>query len=148
MNHYFIYIMVGLLIGCSKESPKKAAKEFKPPADGKITQEMASSYINASKYLMDAIARHEKEVQEFTKRYNISSGLDELSDSIYCSEHPEVMRSWNRLQERWKDSELKAYEKAGISEDEFNWIGGALTDTVNKDMQAYIAKQLELIIKK
>jgi len=136
-----------LLIGCSKESPKKEVKEFEPPADGRITQEMASAYIKASGYLMDAIAGHEKQMQEFTSRYKVSSDLSELSDSVYCSEHPEVIRSWNRLQERWKEAELKAYEKAGISEDEFNWVGGALTDTVNKEKQEWIAKQLEEIIK-
>lgn len=136
-----------LFIGCSKESPKGEAPEFKPPEDGRITMEKAKVYVTASTYLMDAISKHEKDMQGFAKRYNISEELSELFDSTYCKEHPEVVRAWERLQERWRSYELEAYKKAGINEEEFNWIGGALADTANAEIQNWIQEQLQQLYK-
>jgi len=41
-----------------------------------------------------------------------------------------------------------AYKSAGISEEEFNWIGGALTDTINSQVQKDVEKALSPQIKK
>ena len=136
-----------LLIGCSKESPNVKGSEFKPPEDGKITTERANVYVKASNYLMEAISKHEKNMQGFAKRYGIGEDLAELSDSTYCNEHPDIVTAWERLQGRWHSYELEAYKKAKISEEEFNWIGGALADTVNTEMQIWIQDQLQKLYK-
>jgi hypothetical protein len=36
----------------------------------------------------------------------------------------------------------EAYNTAGIAEEEFNWIGGALTDTINSGIQKEVEKAL------
>ncbi|MCK4353490.1 hypothetical protein KAW65_08810 [candidate division WOR-3 bacterium] len=145
MKRYFAYIVILLFIGCSEKSPKES--EFKPPEDGKITPEMVDAYVNASKYLMEAIALQEKEIEKFVHRHKIGDDLSEFSDSTYCNKHPQVLKAWQRLQERWSKFEFAAYKKAPISEAEFNWIGGALTDTVNKAIQIQIAQKLKEIIR-
>lgn len=152
------YFLAGVLIctsvvltGCKVEEQPKQAKEesmkFVPPSDGKITKEMADKYVNTSKYLLEAIAGHEKEIDRFTKDYRLNNDLRELSDSLYQKKHPEVIKAWDKLSDGWKRDEKAAYKKANISEDEFNWIGGALTDTLNKDVQKEIAKRLEALNK-
>lgn len=143
MKTLWLCVTILLFIGCSKESPKERMPKFNPPEDGRISVEKAKIYITASKHLMDAISKHEKDIQRFTVRYNISEDLSEISDSVYCRDHPEVIRAWERLQTRWRNYELKAYQKAGINEEEFNWIGGALADTVNAEIQEWIQEQLQ-----
>lgn len=148
MKGFIGTVVVLLFIGCSKETPKEESiPDFKPPEDGKITMERAKIYVIASKNLMDAISKHEKDTQGFSERYNISKELTELSDSTYCNEHPDVVRAWERLQSRWRNYELEAYKKAGISEGEFNWIGGALADTANAEIQLWIQEQLQQLYK-
>ncbi len=144
MKCFSAIFFILLLIGCAGESPKdKKASEFTRPENGKITQKQAGYYVNASSNLMNAIKKHEEDIQEFIKRYHLKDDLFELSDSVYCEEHPEVTRTWNRLQKRWKNDELKCYKLAGLNEENFNWIGGALADTVNKDIQKWIQTELE-----
>lgn len=145
MRRFLVPLFILLFIGCGEEVPKEEkGSEFKPPETGKVTEEQARKYVDAAKYLMEAIERHEDDIQEFTRRYRLSADLSELSDSAYCKEHPEVMRTWTRLQDRWNQDELKAYKRAGISEDEFNWIGGALADTINQEIQVWVQGQLRI----
>lgn len=145
MKGFFTLLVFALFVGCSEEKPKEQVKEFTPPADNKITQQMADAYLKASKYLMEGIKKQEAAVKQFTKRWNLSEDLSELSDSTYCDEHPEVLRAWERIQGQWSRIEEEAYTKAGISEGEFNWIGGALADTLNADVQNWIQVQLQLL---
>ena len=133
-----------LLAGCGENKPREEAKKFTPPADNKITQAMADTYVKASKFLIEGIKKQEEAVKQFTKRWNLSEDLSELSDSTYCNEHPEVKRAWDRIQGQWDRLEKDAYEKAGISEEEFNWVGGALADTLNVDVQNWVQQQLQL----
>lgn len=148
MRIFLASLFVLLFIGCGEDIPKeKKGSEFKPPEDGKIAQEQADLYVKASSNLMDAIKKHEQDIQEFIKRYHLEDDLSEISDSVYCDEHPEVSRTWKRLQSRWKNDELKAYKFAGIGEEKFNWIGGALADTVNQEMQKWVQEQLEKLAK-
>ena len=148
MKCFSAILFILLFIGCAGESPEdKKASEFTRPEDGRIAQEQAESYVKASSNLMDAIGKHEQDIQEFIKRYHLKDDLFELSDSVYCEEHPEVTRTWNRLQKRWKNDELKCYKLAGINEEKFNWIGGALADTVNQDIQKWIQAELEKVAK-
>ncbi len=148
MRIFLTSLFVLLFIGCNGEVPEEKVEkvsEFNPPEDGKIAQEQVELYVKASSNLMDAIKKHEEDIREFIRRYRLKDDLFELSDSSYCKEHPEVTRTWKRLQDRWKRDELKAYKHAGISEEEFNWIGGALADTVNRDIQSWVQKQLEKV---
>lgn len=141
----WVYLVPILLLICCEitEAPKQIGKsKFTPPKDNKITKEMARSYIDASTYLLKAIASHEKFIEEFTNKYNLSHDLSELADSLYRETHQDVIRAWDELVRDWEKNEKNAYKKAGITEDEFNWIGGALTDPTNKDMQEEIAKTL------
>ena len=143
-----VYIVVLFLFwGCSnEESPEeKLAKKYVPPADGRITQEMVDAYVMASKYVMEAITNYQKAVEELAQRHKISS--DMLSDSTYLAKHPEVKRSFERSQGNWRKDEADAYKKAGIGEEEFTWIGSALTDTLNKDIQVQVEQRLADIIK-
>lgn len=142
MKSIFACIAVLLIIGCKGNTPKQ---EFKPPADNKITQDRAESYVKASGFLMDAIKRQEDALQKFIKRWSLSNDLSELSDSSYCEKHPEVTKSWARLQDQWRRAEIAAYGKASLSEDEFNWIGGALADTVNAGIQIWVQNQLKTV---
>jgi hypothetical protein len=147
MMRFWPIFVVFLFLGCSKESPKQKSVGFTAPEDGKIVMEQAKLYVNASRYLMGAISKHEKDMRGFASRYNISDDLSELSDSTYCDEHPDVVTAWERLQGRWKSYEMEAYQKAGIAEEEFNWTGGALADTVNAEIQSWVQEQLEELYK-
>jgi hypothetical protein len=148
MKYLSSFFIVLLMIGCSNQMPQEKTPKFTPPEDGKITKERAEVYVLASGYLMDAIMKHEKDMRGFAERYNLKEDLSELSDSLYCEEHPEIVKAWERIQKRWREYELEAYKKAGISEEEFNWIGGALADTVNREIQVWIQKKLEELHKK
>ncbi|MFA5033634.1 MAG: hypothetical protein WC614_11525 [bacterium] len=142
MKRLLAGIAVLVIVGCGNNStPPK--KEFTPPVDNKITTDKADSYVQASKFLMEAIKKQETSLQKFIKRWKLSNDLSELSDSTYTEKNPQVVKSWNRLQDQWRRAELSAYDKASLGEDEFNWIGGALADSINIDIQSRIQKQLQ-----
>jgi hypothetical protein len=144
MKKWAYLVPILLLISCEvTEGPRPARRSgFTPPKDNRITEEKARSYINASRYLLEAIANHEKSIEEFIKKYNLSRDLSELADSTYGEAHQDVVKAWDELVKDWGNSEKEAYRKAGVTEEEFNWIGGALTDSINKDIQEKIAKAL------
>lgn len=150
MKRWAYLISVLLLMGCEvTEAPRPVRKsEFTPPKDNRITEEMARSYVNASKYLLEAIASHEKSIEDFTNEYELSRDLSELADSAYKETHRDVVKAWDGLVKDWEKSERDAYKRANITEEEFNWIGGALTDSLNEDMQKKIAEELEAIQQK
>ncbi|HID93988.1 MAG TPA: hypothetical protein EYP60_07815 [bacterium (Candidatus Stahlbacteria)] len=145
MNRLFPLLLLLTILGCG--SSEESKKSFTPPANGKITEEMATKYVKASQALMEAIKVHTERMNKFRERYGLDSDLRELTDSTYRAEHPEVIRAWDKLQEKWKQEEDKAYRIAGISEDEFTWIASALTDTINSEIQKEIEKKLEAIQK-
>lgn len=140
-------IAVLLLLGCAEEeevqpqTPEKVP-EFVPPEDGLITPPQAEAYVKASLALTRALKEQEKVVREFTQKHKLKDDLSELADSAFMKNHPEVVRDWDELTKKWGELEREAYKEAGIAEEEFNWIGGALTDTLNKDIQKEIAKKL------
>jgi hypothetical protein len=146
LTAYCLLLTACCFSGCKREEQVPKSKAFVPPKDGKITQEMADKYISASRYLMDAIKRHEKEIDKFAEKHNVKPDLTELSDSVFRKEHPEITSAWDSVTEGWKKEEKSAYDSAGIVEEEFNWIGGALTDTVNKEIQKDIAKKISEIM--
>ena len=144
----WLYLVVGLLLlGCEvTEAPKPAREEkFVPPEDGRITEKMMNRYINASRYLLETIMEHERSIDRFIEQYGLSESLSELADSVYRKANKDVVDAWDQLTKDWGESEKNAYKKAGITEEEFNWIGGALTDPLNKDIQEKIAEELKAI---
>ncbi len=138
------FLLLVLFIGCEvTEGPRQVVdKGFIPPENGRITEKMANSYIESSKFLLESIKNHEKSITEFAERYNLSQDLSELADSSYREKHKNTIKAWDELVKSWENIEKEAYKKVGISEEEFNWIGGALTDPINKDIQDMVAKQL------
>jgi len=130
-------LAVLIVAGCKKQEQTK----FTPPPDGKVTKELADKYIKAAKALELAIARHQVYIREFMRRFKIDS-LSQLQDTTFIREHPQVMDAWQRLQRRWKEAEQDAYRSAGLTEDAFNWIGMALTDTINADIREYVQQAL------
>ncbi len=132
-----IGLAVLIVAGCKKQEQTK----FTPPPDGKVTKELADKYIKAAKALELAIARHQVYIREFMRRFKIDS-LSQLQDTTFIREHPQVMDAWQRLQRRWKEAEQDAYRSAGLTEDAFNWIGMALTDTINADIREYVQRAL------
>lgn len=145
MNKILPLLLLLTILGCGG-SEEESKKSFMPPANGKITYEMADKYVKVSQALMDAIKIHTGRMNKFRERHGLKdSDLIKLTDSTYRAEHPNVIREWDKLQERWKQEENKAYKVAGISEDEFTWIASALTDTVNSEVQKEIEKKLEEI---
>lgn len=144
MKKWAYLLPIILLMSCEvTEAPKQVGKsKFISPKDNRITEEMTRSYIDASKYLLEAIASQKKSIEEFINKYNLSQDLSELADSVYKETHQDVIKAWNEIVKDWEKNEKNAYKKAGITEEEFNWIGGALTDSANKDVQEKIAKAL------
>ncbi len=138
------FLLSLFLVGCEvTEGPRQhSQREFTPPKDGKITRDMAATYIEASKFLLDAIGKHEMTILEFSEKYKLSEDLSELADSAFREEHKDIVKAWDRLVHSWEEIEKEAYEKAGITEEEFNWIGGALTDPINRDIQEMVVEGL------
>ena len=102
---------------------------------------MARKYINDSMYLLEARREHEKFIEAF-QRYGLSDDLSKLADSAFREVNRDVIEAWDLLLKDWKKREKDVYRKAGITEDEFNWIGGALTDPLNKDIENEINRNL------
>lgn len=136
-----------LLLGCAEEEKvqpetPEGVQEFTPPADGKITPGQAEAYVKASLALTRALKKQEKVVRAFTEKHKLKDDLSELGDSAFMNDHPRVASDWDELTRKWGELEKEAYKEAGITEEEFNWVGGALTDTLNRDVQKEIAAKL------
>jgi len=146
VNKILPLLLLLTILGCGS-SEEESKKSFVPPANGKIADEMADKYVKVSQALMDAIKIHTERMNKFRERHGLKDAdLIKLTDSTYRVEHPNVIREWDKLQERWKQEENKAYKIADVSEDEFTWIASALTDTVkNAEIQKKIEKRLEEI---
>ena len=147
MRGWVSLVALLLLFGCEvTEGPRASSvKKFVPPEDGRITEKMTDAYIKSSKYLLEAIKGQEKTIEKIVQKHGLSPDLSELSDSLFVNKNKDVIRAWDEITKRWEEDEKNAYKKAGITEEEFNWIGGALTDSTNIDMQKKIAEALESI---
>ncbi len=146
MKNYLLIFFGVLLIatGCSKkqENAKKVAAtgSFKAPANGKITKDMAEKYVAVSKALNKAVFEQSKKIEAFRKRYKLTEDMTELLDSTYIKTHPVTVKEWKRLNKEWEKKQNEIYKNIGMSEDEFNWVAGALIEEKNADMQQYITK--------
>lgn len=140
-------LLVALVVGfgCVEKPdkpPDDGGKPFVPPSDGKITVTQKDSYIEASIALKAAMDAYSIKIKGFVEKHKVNPDLTEMADSTFLAEHPEIKKAWDVLDEEWVRMQEEAYKKAGIAEEEFNWIGGALTDSINADIQKEVEKAL------
>jgi len=146
----FVILITLLIISCTptdnaKDIGKREMKEevnpkssFVPPADNKITEEQIGKYINVAKELTMEIEKMSKNVEEFKKKYNLTDNdmenLDKKGDKI--------KKEFESIKNSWDNIEQGIYKKYNISQDEFEWIAAALTDSVNSEFQKRVEKEL------
>ncbi len=146
---YFLFFVFTLFLGFGcQEKPGantgKASeiKTFTPPADGKIMENQKQAYIKASFALKKAMDNYSENIKVFIDKYKVNPDLSQMSDTTFLKAHPDIRKAWKVLTLKWIDMQNMAYESAGITEEEFNWIGGALTDKINSDIQKDVEKAL------
>ncbi len=141
---YALLITLIVSIGCVERQgkPSEEVKPFVPPADGKITISQKDAYIKASVALKAAMDSYSSKIKEFIEKHKVNPDLTQMADSAFLAENPEIKKAWDVLDTEWMKMQDEAYKNAGIIEDEFNWIGGALTDSINTDIQKEVEKAL------
>ncbi|MDI6701123.1 MAG: hypothetical protein QME48_07875 [bacterium] len=153
MKKIFFAILISLLIiSCTptdnaKDIGKREMKEevnpkssFAPPADGKITEEQIGKYINVAKELTTEIENMSKKVEEFKKKYNLTEDDMENLDK----KDEKIRKEFESIKSNWENIEQSIYKKYNISQDEFEWIAAALTDSVNSEIQKRVEKELSV----
>ncbi len=148
MRRKILFVICGVIVACviaviiagKMKVEKVKEKKFVPPPDGIITKEMADKYLLATKYLREAIEEHKKDIMRMAKIHGVTP--EELESDTLEKTSEKVQRLKKRLLKKWRKRELEAYKRAGITEEEFNWIGQMLTDTTkNKEIRKYIQKK-------
>jgi hypothetical protein len=141
---YALLITMVVGFGCVEKSGKPVDEEkpFVAPADGKITIPQKDAYIKASIGLKSAMDSYSDKIREFVEKYKVNPDLTQMADSAFLAAHPEIKKAWGELDKEWMKMQEEAYNTAGIAEEEFNWIGGALTDTINSGIQKEVEKAL------
>ncbi len=138
------------LISCQEKGEEDATPAelettettYTPPSDGRISQEQADLYIKSALLLNETVSEQEKAIHEYAKVNKLSDDLHELQDSVFIRKNPKVKEQYEQL---FLDSQKKldlVYDKVGLSEDEFTWIGGALADTVNEGIRQKVEEAL------
>lgn len=136
----FIVASVFFAIGCENGG-------FEPPEDGTVTKEMADRYIKVSLALTEIIEDQVVKLADFRGKHGISESLTEFSDEEYKTEHPEIVAAWDSIQDIWEQKQDSVYNTLGMSEEEWNWIAGAIITHQNKEMRQYIINEFERLKK-
>jgi hypothetical protein len=136
----FIIVSVFLAVGCGNS-------HFEPPEDGAVTKEMAERYIKVSLALTEIIEDQVVKLGEFRQKHGISESLTEFNDEEYQAEHPEIVNAWDSIQEVWEQKQDSVYNTLGMSEEEWNWIAGAIITSQNKEIRQYIISEFERLKK-
>jgi len=146
---YLLFFVFTLFLGFGcQEKPgantgkQNEVKQFTPPVDGKIMESQKQAYIKASFALKKAMDKYSEDIKGFIDKNKVNPDLSQMSDTTFLKAHPEIQKAWKELNLKWNDMQKEAYKTAGIAEEEFNWIGGALTDTINADVQKDVEKAL------
>ncbi|MFQ5906885.1 MAG: hypothetical protein ACE5JA_10000 [bacterium] len=134
-------------VGCEKQGDQPGQVQptkgqFVPPEDRRITDEQSDRYIEAAKLSQIAIMRYQTKRKEFEEKNNLSPDQSELQDTLFLKEHPDVKAEAQRLQKWFEVLMDSVYIKADISDEEFTWVGGALGDTVNREIQKKVEVRL------
>lgn len=142
-----LFLVMVFSFGCG-EKPKSGTqkqaevKPFTPPSDGKITEQQKDAYIKASIALDNAMKDYSQEIKDFVNKYKLKEDLSQMSDTTYLKTHPDIKKAWDELNKEWERLQKEAYKGSEITEEEFNWIGGALTDPINANVQKQVEKSL------
>jgi len=138
-----ILILAGLFGACKQTSATTQNGKFVPPRDGLIRKAQADRYIKVSIALYQALQKQAEEIKTFKEKYKLSESMEELSMADYIKKHPEVKAAWDSIINKWQATEDSIYKAEGMSQDEFNWIAGALINPKNKPMKDYIQRKLK-----
>ncbi len=157
MKKKFVLLLVVLVIfvGCNnantsanKESVSTHQNGFVPPKDGKITKEQADRYINLAVKLESFILSQTASIDSFCKANNIKKeDIAYFTDTSYVKKHPNIIKEWAIFNRRVDEKMKEIYKECNMSEKEFEWVGGALIDPKNKDIQKYVEKRITEIKK-
>ena len=134
----FIAVSVFLTVGCGE-------REFTPPEDGLVTQEMAERYVEVSLALTKIIEDQVVKLAEFREKYGVSPSLTEFNDEEYKEKHPAVMASWDTIQVVWNKKQDSVYNELGMREEEWNWIAGAIITHKNNEIRQFIISEFERV---
>jgi hypothetical protein len=132
----FIAVSLFLSVGCDKN-------EFTPPEDGLVTREMAERYVKVSLELTRIIEDQVVKLSDFRKKYGVSSSLSEFNDPEYKEKNPAVVAAWDSMQVVWDEKQDSVYNKLGMSEEEWNWIAGAIITHKNNEIRQFIISEFE-----
>ena len=136
----FILALFICVTGC-KES------KFTPPKDGNVTKEMAERYVKVSIALTEVAESETVKLVELRKKHGISSNMSEFNDEEYKEKYPEVVAAWNSILADWDRQSDSIHRELGMSEEEWDWIAGAIIMHKNKEMRKFIASEFEKIKK-
>jgi hypothetical protein len=143
---FLLFFAVLFCIGCPEKPTDQPdngeVKPFTPPEDGRISVTQQKSYIKASLALQTAMEKYSDMIKEFVDKYKLKQDLSQMSDTVFLNSKPEIKKEWEVLNKKWDEMQKEAYKTAEISEEEFNWIGGALTDEINAAVQKEVEKAL------
>lgn len=142
-----------LLVGCatrqetvSQDTSGVLALEdtiFVPPEDGKITQKQAEAYVKASVLITRAIQENVRQLEELASRQGVGEDSSVLTSSTCLDQRPHVRREYEEIGDTLGSRTQEAYRSAGITEEEFFWIDGALTDPANKTVLKEVGREIE-----
>jgi hypothetical protein len=132
----FITVSVFLSFGCDKD-------EFTPPEDGLVTREMAERYVEVSIALTKIIEDQVVKLSEFREKYGVSSSLSEFNDPEYKEKNPAAVAAWDSMQVIWNKKQDSVYHELGMSEEEWNWIAGAIITRKNSEIRQFIISEFE-----
>ena len=135
-----VFAVLVLIVGCKKS-------KFVAPEDGIVTKEMAERYVKVSFALTELAESETVKLAELRKKYGISSGMAELKDEEYKEEYPEVVAVWDSILQDWNKKQDSVHKELGMSEEEWDWIAGAIISHKNKEIREFIGEEFEKIKK-
>ena len=141
----FFLCMFILVVGCQQQDEQPGqpgGTGFVPPEDRRINIDQCDRYIEAAKLSRLAIIKYQVKRKEFEQEYKLSPDHNELRDTLYLKKHPEVKADAEALQKWFETLMDSVYVKADIPDDEFTWVGGALGDTINREIQKKVEARL------
>jgi hypothetical protein len=135
----FVCALFVFIVGCKKEG------KFIPPTDGVVTKRMAERYVKVSIALTELAESETVKLAELRKKYGISQGMAELKDEEYKEQYPEVVAAWDDILEDWNRKQDSIHKTLGMSEEEWDWIAGAIIMPKNKEVRDFIREEFDRI---
>ena len=147
LSFLLLLVLLVSILGCPQngEQPDQVqppTTKFVPPEDRRIQLGQADRYIEAAKQSQLVILEFQKKRRAFEEKHSLSPDQSELEDTLFLKEHPQVKEEAIDLQNWFQAQMDSVYLRAKISDEEFTWVGGALGDTVNREIQQKVEKDL------